>query len=159
MRPPRYRAWQFALPTRDPESDEAGPFTLTTRAAAAEHAGLQLSDRGAIAMVEERDSVRQAILLLIATVPGERVMRPDYGCDLQQLVFSPNDDTTAGLAMHYVRRALERWEPRIEVLRLDADRHEVDPYSLHLFLEYRLRSTRHIENLVIPLLLSGEQAA
>ena len=43
-------------------------------------------------------------------------MRPDYGCELHRLVFSPNDDTTAGLAIHYVRRALERWEPRVEVL-------------------------------------------
>ena len=67
-------------------------------------------------------SVRQAILLLLSTRPGERVMRPTYGCDLHRLVFSPNDDTTAGLAIHYVRQALERWEPRIEVIRLDAGR-------------------------------------
>ena len=76
-----------------------------------------------------------------------------------RLIFSPNDDTTAGLAMHYVRRALERWEPRIEVLRLDAERHDDDPFRLLLFLEYRLRSTRYIENMVLPLLLSGERAA
>jgi len=46
---------------------------------------------------------------------GERVLRPEYGCDLHRLVFSPNDATTAGLAVHYVRAALLRWEPRIEI--------------------------------------------
>ena len=49
-------------------------------------------------MVQYNDSIRQAILLLFSTRPGERVMRPDYGCDIHRLVFSPNDDTTAGLA-------------------------------------------------------------
>src|SRR5215468_12298027 len=85
-------------------------------------AGLNLSPTGGIEMVEDRDSVRQAILLLLSTRPGERVMRPNYGCDLHRLVFSPNDNTTAGLAIHYVRQAIERWEPRVEVVRLDAER-------------------------------------
>ena len=75
---------------------------------------------GSIAMVEEDDAIRQALLLLISTRPGERVMRPAYGCDLERLIFSPNDDTTAGLAMHYVRQAVERWEPRVEILGVDA---------------------------------------
>src|SRR5690349_19505038 len=106
MNPPRYRAWRFLQPSFDvPETA----------------AGLRVGARGAIEMVDEWGSVRQAILLLLSTRPGERVMRPEYGCDLHRLVFSPNDATTAGLAIHYVRQALERWEPRIDILRLDAD--------------------------------------
>lgn len=69
-------------------------------------------------------------------------MRPDYGCNLHRLVFSPNDDTTAGLAIHYVRRALERWERRIDILELDATANEHDPARLDIRLEYRVRSTR-----------------
>ena len=68
------------------------------------------------------EAVRQSILLLLSTIPGERVMRPTYGCHLHRLVFWPNDDTTAGLAIHYVRRAVERFEPRVEVIRVDATR-------------------------------------
>jgi hypothetical protein len=65
----------------------------------------QYPARAVFEMVAEQAAVRQSILLLLTTVPGERVMRPDYGCDLQKLVFSPNDATTHGLAIHYVRRA------------------------------------------------------
>lgn len=136
-----YRAWAFTLPGPD---------------ASEEFAGLALNTRGGVAMVSDRDSVRQAILLLIATTPGERVMRPDYGCLLKRLVFSPNDDTTAGLAIHYVRRALEQWEPRIDIVRLDANRDEQYPEYLHLFLEYRVRATQQQDQLTFSFSLAGE---
>lgn len=83
--------------------------------------GLHLAPgRGQIETVDGEASVRQAILILLSTRPGERVMRPDYGCDLHRLAFAPNDETTAALAIHYVRQALARWEPRADVLELDA---------------------------------------
>lgn len=136
----RYRAWRFVHPDLDtPE----------------EHAGLGLSPRGGIAMVDDHDSVRQAILLLLSTIPGERVMRPDYGCQLHRLVFSPNDETTAGLAIHYVRQALDLWEPRIEVLRLDAERNKENPEQLMISLEYRVRATQQTKATIFSLSLAG----
>src|SRR5438067_483093 len=142
MNGPRYRAWQFLHTSLD---------------AAAEVAGIQLNVRGGIAMVEGEGAVRQAIFLLLSTVPGERVMRPTYGCHLHRLVFAPNDDTTAGLAIHYVRSALDRWEPRIEVVHLDASRDEARPERLNLLLEYRLRASQHTELLVYPFTLAGDK--
>lgn len=142
MSAPRFRAWRFVHPDLD---------------SGVEH-GLRLAPTGAIDMVEEHAAVRQAVLLLLSTRPGERVMRPDYGCDLHRLVFSPNDDTTAGLAIHYVRRALERWEPRIQILYLDAGRHPEDPERLNIVLEYRVRSTQRRERLVYSLQLTGGAA-
>ena len=106
-------------------------------------------------MVEDHDSVRQAILLLLSTIPGERVMRPDYGCQLHWLVFSPNDETTAGLAIHYVRQALDLWEPRIEVLRLDAERNTENPEQLTISLEYRVRATQYTGATTFSFSLSG----
>lgn len=136
-----YRAWRFLLPDINiPE----------------EFTGFGISHTGGIDMVEEHESVRQAILLLLAHVPGERVMRPDYGCDLHRLVFSPNDDTTAGLAIHYARQALESWEPRIDILGLDARRNEADPGRLDIFLDYRVRATQRDEQLTYSISLSGE---
>ncbi|HEY7072424.1 MAG TPA: GPW/gp25 family protein, partial [Acidimicrobiales bacterium] len=82
--------------------------------------GLTVAPTGALATIDGDGSVRQAILLLLTSRPGERVMRPDYGSLLHRLVFAPNDATTAGLAIHYVRQALARWEPRIDVLDVDA---------------------------------------
>jgi phage baseplate assembly protein W len=99
--------------------------------------------------------VRQALLLLLTTRPGERVMRPDYGCELHRLVFSPNDDTTAGLAIHYVRRAIVRWEPRVEIVRIDAGRDPGEPGRLAIRLDYRLRSTRELDRLTFTLDLAG----
>lgn len=145
MSTPRYCCWRFCHPQLD---EPLG------------NAGLQLSGRGQIETVTERSSVRQAILLLLSTRPGERVMRPQYGCDLHRLVFSPNDDTTAGLAIHYVRQAIELWEPRIDRVRLDAVRSldEESPGLLEISLEYRLRATLENEHLVYGLNLTGEQA-
>jgi phage baseplate assembly protein W len=141
MSPPHDRAWRFVHPFFDAPRGQAG---------------LQLSTKGGIDMVEDEASVRQAIFLLLSTMPGERVMRPDYGCDLHRLVFSPNDDTTAGLAIHYVRQAITRWEPRIDVLRLNATRRDVAPDFLDITLEYRVRATRGADRLTFPLNLSGE---
>lgn len=119
-------------------------------------AGLSLSPMGGVEMVEDRDSVRQAVLLLLSTRPGERVMRPDYGCELHKLVFSPNDETTAGLAMHYVQQAINRWEPRIAVERLDASRDDQYPERLNIVLEYRLRSSKSRDGLIFSVNLTGE---
>jgi hypothetical protein len=117
-----------------------------------------ISNRGGIDMVEGDASVRQAIVLLLATRPGERVMRPTYGCNLQRLVFSPNDDTTAGLAIHYVRQAIERWERRVEVIHLDATRPDGGaPGELEIYLEYRVRATLQAERLAFAFDLTGER--
>ena len=136
-----YRAWRFM----HPDFDATGGVP-----------GLQVSRTGGIEMVAEHASVRQAILLLLTTSPGERLMRPDYGCDLQRLVFAPNDATTHGLAIHYVRQALQRWEPRSEILRLDANCSEGDPGRMDILLEYRMRRTLHRDALVVPVNLTRE---
>jgi phage baseplate assembly protein W len=141
MKAPLYRAWRFAHPDFDIE--EA-------------YTGSGISSTGGIEMVAKRAAVRQSILLLLSTTPGERVMRPDYGCDLQRLVFSPNDATTHGLAIYYVRQALQRWEPRIDILRLDAAANPGDPGRMDIMLEYRMRKTAGRENLMISVSLTEE---
>jgi phage baseplate assembly protein W len=138
---PRYRAWRFAVPSVE---EQVEPI------------GLGYSLGGGVEMVEDDEAVRQALLLLVATAPGERVMRPEYGCHLNRLVFAPNDDTTAGLAIHYVRRAVERWEPRVDVLGVDAERSGEQPNQLDIVLEYRVRASQRAYELRIPLDLQGE---
>jgi uncharacterized protein len=130
-----------------------GPLYRAIRFAQEDPQGLRLV-QGDLEMVEDDQALRQAILLLIATRPGERVMRPGYGCDLHRLVFSPNDDTTAGLAVHYVRRALQVWEPRIEILALDAMR-DTDVSVLRIDLAYRGRATQRRGRLDLRFSLEG----
>lgn len=129
------RAWRFAHPDFDFGSEQLGLDTSTT---------------GGIAMVDGSESVRQAILLLMTTRPGERVMRPEYGCNLHRLLFEPNDETTQGLAIHYVRQAIERWEPRVEILKLDANANPQKLTELVVQLAYRVRRTGATDTLNLP---------
>ncbi len=104
--------------------------------------GPSLAADGTTRTVDESEAIRQSLLSLLATRPGERIMRPLYGCDLYRLVFSPNDATTAGLAMHYARRAVERWEPRVNVISVDAQATDETNLVVHLAYTRRGRNER-----------------
>lgn len=117
--------------------------------------GFGVTSVGRLAQMESEDSIRQAILMLLSTVPGERVMRPTYGCSLRSLVFSPNDDTTAGLAAHYVLRALTRWEPRIALERVDAGRDPENPERLRITVDYRVRQSGFSDSMTYLFHLGG----
>ena len=123
--------------------------------------GVQLAPTGGISLAGLDEAIEQAMLLLLSTLPGERVMQPDYGCPLNRLMFQPNDDTTAGIAIHYVRQALTRWEPRIEVLRVDAgapaDRRAEAAAILQIVVDYRILSSQKSRQLVLEYPLSGEE--
>jgi phage baseplate assembly protein W len=114
-------------------------------------AGLAVTTRGSVATVTGDDAVRQAISLLLATSPGERLMRPAYGSHLRRLAFAPNDHTTAGLAIHYVRQAIERWGPRVEILDLDAGADPLDDARLIVRLRYRVRASLAVHVLDHPI--------
>ncbi len=118
--------------------------------------GLEINTKGELAKIDAYEGARQSILLLLATSPGERLLRPLYGCNLQRLVFSPNDDTTAGLAIHYVKQAITKFEPEIEIINLDASADPDAPERLLIILDYRLKGDLNRETLTIPLDLNGE---
>lgn len=137
-------------------SDHALRFEHPDLDASDQYGGLRFSAGGGIETVVGSTSVRQALLLLLSTRPGERVMRPEYGCPLHRLMFAENNATTAGLAIHYVRSAIERWEPRVEILTLDAGQNPRRPELLDIFLEYRVHSTRQRDQLAFSLNLTEE---
>lgn len=128
---------------------------LGERGGAGAATGPATSPSGALLTVEGDDAIRQSLLLLLTTAPGERVMRPDYGCPIHYLSFSPNDATTAGLAIHYVRQAVARWEPRVDIVHLDAGADPEDPGRLTVTLEYRVRASGEVRELVLTVALDG----
>ncbi len=140
------------LATRGFMFDGAG---LGARLGEGAASGLTVSPAGALAMARGGALVRQAIMLLLTTAPGERVMRPDYGCPLNRLIFAPNDATTAGLAIHYVRRAILRWEKRIDIVKLDAGPDQNDPGVLAIRLDYRLRDSGEEASITLGVGLDG----
>ena len=98
-------------------------------------------------------SVRQSIEIILSTAKGERVMRPDFGCDLNKLLFAPNDRTTQALAEFEVREALRTWEPRIDVLDVNVTAAGNRGEQLLIDIGYRVRSTDTRFNLVYPFYL------
>ena len=121
--------------------------------AAGEPPGLQHGTGGALATVTDTESVRQSLLLLLTTRPGERVNRPDYGCRVFQLAFEPADQTTAGLAEYFVSRAIEMWEHRIDVLALHAEVSDDAPHVLQIGVAYRIRATGGTDELRLRMAL------
>lgn len=117
--------------------------------------GLVVSGTGRLETLSGPGLIRQSLLLLLSTFPGERVMRPDYGCELLTLAFARNDDTTAGLAIHYVRQAVERFEPRVRILRVDATRSPERSERLDVLLEYQPKLGGNPEALRVGVVLDA----
>lgn len=109
---------------------------------------------GLVATVAFEEDVRQSIFIILETAPGERVMRPNFGCGIHDLAFTAVDTTVIQRIKSLVEEALRRCEARIEVL--DVNVHE-DPNvdgQLLIELEYRVRKTNQIGNLVFPFYFS-----
>jgi phage baseplate assembly protein W len=105
---------------------------------------------GGIGMVERDEEIEEAIRLVLGTAPGERPMRPEFGCGINEYVFAPGDAATAGRIAFEVRTALERWEPRIEVTDVVVAFDTVQAGILYLDVRYTVRASNSERNLVFP---------
>lgn len=105
---------------------------------------------GSVALVDGDREIVESIRLILATAPGERPMRPEFGCAIHDLVFAPADSTTAGQIAYEVRQSLERWEPRIDLTDVVVDFAEADQGTLLIDIRYTLRNTNDPRNLVFP---------
>jgi uncharacterized protein len=118
---------------------------------------VQSDDRSRIALTAGELNIEDSIWIVLATAPGERVMRPDFGCGIHRLVFEVNSAETVGRVKQEVRNALVRWEPRIDVLDIGVEIKERGEQLL-INIQYRVRSTNNFFNLVFPFYLSGSAA-
>lgn len=114
---------------------------------------------GGVAMVEQEPEIEQAIRIILGTAPGERPMRPEFGCGIHDYVFAPGDGDTAGRIAHEVRAALSRWEPRIEVTDVVVAYDTVTDGVLYLDVRYTVRSTNNPRNLVFPFYTIPEEVS
>ena len=115
--------------------------------------------RGAIALAHDGQDVEQAIGIILATAPGERPMRPEFGCGVHALVFERMNGATVGRMEREIRLALHRWEPRIEVEDVSFRLDERQTGRLLIEIGYRLRATNSRRNLIYPFYLvpAGER--
>ncbi len=114
---------------------------------------LAANPSGGTAMVSGTRNVEQAMLLVLGTAKGERPMRPEFGCGIHDYVFETVDARTLGHLELEVRMALDRWEPRVEVLDVEIDLSGAGHGELRIEIGYVLRATNDVRNLVFPFYL------
>jgi uncharacterized protein len=128
--------WGFDVDPDDPDSK----------------AGVRLNENGAILMAAYEQSVRQSIWIILGTAKGERVMRPDFGCGIYDMVFELNSAATAGKVAQAVREALLMGEPRIVVRDVQVESRNNGEVLL-ISVDYEVRATNNVFNLVYPFYL------
>ena len=108
---------------------------------------------GSVEMVAAELSIEQGLNIVLGTSPGERVMRPEFGCGIWELVMEPNTAQLHGRVQTRVRQALTRWEPRIDVLDVQVVSPPEQKNTLLIRIDYRVRSNNAAYNLVYPFFL------
>jgi uncharacterized protein len=111
---------------------------------------LQVDRLGGIALASGEQDIDQAIELILSTAPGERPMRPEFGCGVHDFVFDTIDAGTVGRMEEAIRSALARWEPRIEVSSVAFDVTHAVEGLLTIDIGFTVRATNTDRNLVYP---------
>jgi len=117
----------------------------------------RIDAQGGLALTNEFNELDQAILIILSTSPGQRVMRPTFGCRLAELVFAPNDSQTAAQARRFVEEALGMWEPRIRVVTINVGPDPEAANRLIIEIQYQVKATHDRRSLVHPFYLIPEE--
>lgn len=100
-------------------------------------------------------NVRESICIILRTKPGERLMRPDFGCGLDRYLFEPNSISTLRLIQEEVKRSLHRWEPRITLDDVRVETRPDDPRAVDITIHYTLVATQRREQLNLAFALQA----
>ena len=111
---------------------------------------LRVDQSGSIALGSGADGINASIRMVIITAPGERVMRPQFGCRIWDLLFEPINANTLGLMSEAVRDAVSQWEPRVELEDVTVEPDPENAARVQIDLRYRVKSTNDRRNLVFP---------
>jgi len=111
---------------------------------------VHVAPRGGIALAHGADELHGALRMILSTAPGERLMRPEFGCAIWDQLFAPVDANALGLMAQAVRDAVGRWEPRVELEDVVTSPDGTDPARVTIELTYRVKATNDRRNLVYP---------
>lgn len=115
---------------------------------------IRVNGRGGLDYARGDALIEQSIHLILSTRPGSRVMRPDFGCGIHDFVFASNTANVRALIAGAVERALTRWEPRIDVLSVQARSSADSEHVLLVHVNYRIRANNAFHNLVYPFFIN-----
>jgi phage baseplate assembly protein W len=108
---------------------------------------------GNIKFSKYEQSIEEAIRIILSTTPGERIMRPDFGCAVNELIFAPNSPQSITLAEHYIREAIIKWEPRVILKSVKGTPDKGNPVLVNIHITYEVRSVNTFFNMVYPFYL------
>jgi len=114
---------------------------------------VETDTQGNVSLVSGEENIERSVRLILGTAKGERVMRPEFGCDIHDQVYASLSPGTLNRIEESVRRALVRWEPRIEVERVEAEPDTESPGKLLIDISYYVQSTNSRNNMVYPFYL------
>ena len=111
---------------------------------------VETDERGDLKLSEADKDIRESIRIILGTAKGERLMRPEFGCDIHKHVFSAATPATQNLIESSVREALVQWEPRIDIESVEARTDDHEPTKVLIEIEYQVRTTNSLANMVYP---------
>lgn len=117
-----------------------------------------IDGRGGIAIAAREQEIEESVEIILSTPQGQRVMRPEFGCRIHELLWAPINTATITAAKHYVEEALAWWEPRIDVQDVDVSQDQQQPGCLLIYITYRIRATHDERALVYPFYSIPEEA-
>jgi phage baseplate assembly protein W len=115
---------------------------------------IKVNARGGLDWSEGPDRIRDAVWLVLKTAHDERVMLPTFGAGVHDYVFQPNSAATRATLAGAIRDALARWEPRIELEGVRVEEVPGEPSQVIAAVEYRIRATNELFNMVLPFFLT-----
>ena len=115
-----------------------------------------VDEDGRLDWARDDKSIRDVMLNILLTRPGERLMRPDFGAGLLNFVHQPNNETTRNLIAGVVRKSLAQWEPRVVVSRVDVEPSPTNLAEVHIVIRYRLRHNQTPAELSVTLNLGNQ---
>jgi len=111
---------------------------------------VETDHRGDVDLSSGESDIKESIRIILGTAKGERLMRPEFGCDIHKHLFSAATPATLNLIESSVRESLVRWEPRIDIESVEARTDDENPNKILIEIEYHVRTTNSLSNMVYP---------
>ena len=118
---------------------------------------MRVDPTGKIALVEGTEEIEESIRVILGTAPGERPMRPEFGCRAKELLFAPRNAVTEGMLREYVEDAMARWEPRIDVTSVTVTNDPSNDGAWLVGIHYTIKATHDERSIVYPFYIADEE--
>lgn len=113
--------------------------------------------KNGVGLIESKNDIRQSLHILLSTAQGERIFRPEYGCNIRKWVFSKMNLSERTLITDTIRQAVKKGEPRITLNSVDVAVKDEYEGILSINLDYVIKMTNTPDNIVFPFYLQKSE--